>query len=385
MRLKWILAGAALLAFFVAATLLARGEGDGDDAGGADDPGASLPAASGSIPPFFLEAAIEVEGPHDGGLLPEVAESGRSILRWWYGPPGKWRWEIETVEPALSSGVFGMVSDGEDFWYYESSQNTYRKLPAELPPGVELLPPGISVLIGPAFAEDVPALLEQLRSRGGGARAELAGNETLLGRETQVIELGPTARLWVDAERMFVLRWEDRGSGQFVRAEVTALEYDVRAPDDRFAFTPPPGAQELPEQADAVRCSGEGSFGGSSISVPEGFLRPSYVPEGYVVAGTSSESGSDCALIATEVVLRAGPGSDGGPYVRLQQRMRRDGIPAALRAGDAVSVDGGEAYRLAVDGIERLVWVDGDVVAVLSSDALPFSELLRMAESASVQ
>jgi hypothetical protein len=269
-------------------------------------------------------------------------------------------------------------------WYYESAQNSYRELPAELPPGLALLPLPVSALIGPAFAEDVPALLEQFRSRGGGTRAELAGSETVLGRETQVIEFGPTARLWVDPERMFVLRWEDHGSGQLVRAEITTLNYDVEAPDDRFVFVPPPDASELPEQGDGERCSGGGSFGGRSISVPEGFLRPSYIPEGYVAAGESREGGSGCSIVGTEAVLRAGP-DNGGPYIFLQQRIRLDGIPAALRTGDAVSVDGHEAYWLSADGIERLVWVDGDVVAVLSSDALPFSELLRMAESASIQ
>ena len=74
--------------------------------------------------------------------------------------------------------------------------------------------------------------------------------------------------------------------------------------------------------------------------------------------------------------LQRGQRPSEGAYTRQDQ---------PLRAGDAVSVDGLEAYRLAADGIERLVWVDGEVVAVLSSDALPFSELLRMAESASVQ
>ena len=71
----------------------------------------------------------------------------------------------------------------------------------------------------------------------------------------------------------------------------------------------------------------------------------------------------------------------GNGYVLLQQRLRAGGIPEALRYGAPVEFDGREAYRQQQDGLTRLVWSDGDIVALLEADALPFEELFRVARS----
>ena len=42
------------------------------------------------------------------------------------------------------------------------------------------------------------------------------------------------------------------------------------------------------------------------------------------------------------------------------------------------------AYQSETNGVARLVWSDGDIVAELTSDALPADELRRLAESAVV-
>ena len=83
-----------------------------------------------------------------------------------------------------------------------------------------------------------------------------------------------------------------------------------------------------------------------------------------------------------EAVVAADSG-DG--YIVLQQSLRAGGIPKALRSGSPVELDGREAYRQVEDGLTRLVWSDGDIVALLEADALPFEELLRIARSMTIR
>jgi len=61
---------------------------------------------------FYIEAAVEVTD-HEG-------ESPRSEIRWWFEPPGRWRWEIEN-----DRGLFFGLSDGETLWIYDPVGNTY--------------------------------------------------------------------------------------------------------------------------------------------------------------------------------------------------------------------------------------------------------------------
>ncbi len=77
--------------------------------------------------------------------------------------------------------------------------------------------------------------------------------------------------------------------------------------------------------------------------------------------------------------MLAAEGGDG--YILLQQSLRAGGVPEALRHGAPVEFDGREAYRQQEEGLTRLVWSDGDIVAMLEADALPLEELLRVARS----
>ena len=210
------------------------------------------------------------------------------------------------------------------------------------------------------------------------------GEETLLGRTTQIVELrhasGGVIRVSIDPERMFIMRWavDAEDGGQSYRAEVTALSYDAEIDASRFNFDPPPGAREI-ESSDAQSCSSHRSVGSMSFPADRGFLQPSYAPAGYrsTAAGAEGSLGGGCGSVAVWVLLE----SPEDAYILLRQRRRHGSIPAAVGSWQAVDSDLDDAYRHSENGARKLLWRDGDVVALIESDSLSFEELLRVAES----
>ena len=210
---------------------------------------------------FYAEVTIEVEPAPDDPIARFGIAEGRSVIRWWYAPdPVRWRWEIETVGTIIDDGVALTVVNGDDSWEYDDRTNTYRRgIIGGIPAGV-VLPLTFSAPVGPANAETIDALIEQWRERGDDPEVGLAGEATLLGRRTQIVELRPSTggvvRMFVDPERMFILRWavDGTGGGQSYRAEVTALDYDTKIDASRFTFDPPPGAREA-EARSVQSCS----------------------------------------------------------------------------------------------------------------------------------
>ena len=239
-------------------------------------------------PGFYAEVAVEVEPSPDDPLARFGVAEGRSVIRWWYArDPVRWRWELETVGSIIDDGVALTVVNETDSWEYDDRSNTYRRRSiGVIPDGVMLLPT-FSAPVGPANAETIDALIEQWRERGGQLEVGLAGEATLLGRRTQIVEIRPpgggVVRAFVDPERMFIMRWavDGEGGGQSYSSEVTALDYDTEIDASRFTFGPPPGAREV-EAPYAQSCSSSsGPLGGASFPAKPGFLRPAYAPAGY--------------------------------------------------------------------------------------------------------
>ena len=333
--------------------------------------------------------AVEVEHAPDHPLARFGVAEGRSVIRWWYArDPARWRWEIETVGSIIDDGVVLTVVDGDDFWEYDDRSNTYRRGSiAAIPAGVILLPT-FSAPVGPANAETIDALIEQWRERGGHPDVGLAGEATLLGRRTQIVEIRPPGggivRAFVDPERMFIMRWavDGEGGGQSYSSEVTALDYDTEIDASRFTFDPPPGAREV-EAPYVQSCSrSSGPIGGASFPAKPGFLRPAYAPAGYhsTAAGSEGSANGGCGPVAVWALLE---GPDGG-YILLRQRLRPGGVPRAARSWQPVDSGLEEAYRYSEGGVLSLLWRDGDVVALLESASVSFGELLRIAESSSL-
>ncbi len=337
-------------------------------------------------PGFYAEVAVEVEPSPDDPLARFGVAEGRSVIRWWYAPdPVRWRWEIETVGTIIDDGVALTVANEMDFWEYDDRSNTYRRRSiGVIPDGVMLLPT-FSAPVGPANAETIDALIEQWRERGDHLDVDLAGEATLLGRSTQIVELRPSTggsvRAFVDPERMFLMRWAaaGEGGGQSYSSEVTALDYDTEIDAGRFTFDPPPGAREVEAPYVQSCSSSSGPIGGESFPAKPGFLRPAYAPAGYHSSGVGSEGSANggCGPVAVWALLE---GPDGG-YILLRQRLRPGGVPRAARSWQRVDSGLDDAYRHSEGGVLSLLWRDGDIVALLESDSVSLEELLRIAES----
>ena len=281
------------------------------------------------------------------------------------------------------------VADGSDWWAYDDRSNSYqRQTIGGMLAGIPS-PLSFSAPVGPANVESIDAFIEQWRERGGDLEVDLAGEATVLGRRTQIVELrhpaGGLTRVFIDPERMFIMRWAVDGEAgrQSYRVEIAALHYDTDIDASRFTFEPPPGAREAPGASNVESCSssiGPVGLGGEAAFPPApGFLRPSYAPPGYHSTSAGGEDGpAGCGRVAAWTVLEA---PEGG-YILLRQRFRPGGIPQSARAWQAVDSDLADAYRHTANGVVSLLWREGDIVALLGTDSVSFEELLRIAESA---
>ena len=332
----------------------------------------------------YAEVAVEVELSPDDPLARLRRSGSRTVVRWWYTlDPVRWRWEIEGSGTVIDDGTSVTVSDGEDSWAYDDRLNVYQRgLYRELPDTI-VPSPFFSAPVGPANVETVDAFIERWRE-GSGVPVVRAGEATILGIPTQVVEIGSApagiSRVFIDPERMFIMRWAVAGEPgrQSYHAEVTALDYEAEIDVSRFTFDPPTGAVEV-EAVDGCRSS-VSSDGGSPFHSVQGFFRPAYAPPGYR-AGSGGSAGSDlgdCRIVGAWSLLE----SSDDAYILLYQRVRARGIPQAVRAWQRAESDLGEVFHSSEGGIVRLVWGAGDVVALLETNSVPVDELLRIAESA---
>ena len=147
---------------------------------GADEPGLS----------FYAEIALVVEPNADDPLARIVVQPhGASLIRWWQAGSQRWRWEISASGASIDAGTLLQISDGETLWGYDDRSNSYgASEPYAVPDGF-VRPPTFSAPVGPANVESVEAFMEQWRERG--MEVQLAGETTLLGRRTQIVEMRP--------------------------------------------------------------------------------------------------------------------------------------------------------------------------------------------------
>jgi outer membrane lipoprotein-sorting protein len=338
-----------------------------------------------SLRSYYFEASISVQ-PVDRLDEPQIAR-----LRAWYEAPARWRREFGSEDPLLADMTSVQVSDGETFYYLDGPSNLFYEQAFSDDGRATYGSIGIAIPIGP-----VPDQLVRLwRERSQEARSHSIREDRLLGRDVEVIDLetndGDRLSVWFDPEHSFVLRYEsassagDSDSRQTVRAEITELRYNAKIDEARFTFEPPAGARRV-EAPDAVpgatRATGSLSAGGREISVPPGFLTPGYIPEGYAVSGSGSSVMANNLVTRVETRLKpAGLRDAGGPFLTILQQVRPGGMPESLRTGASARIGTYEAYQREAAGVRRLVWYRDELVLTVKSDALPFEELQRVAES----
>jgi outer membrane lipoprotein-sorting protein/DNA-binding CsgD family transcriptional regulator len=400
------LLGASALVAWLAVT------GDEPPVAGSDLPGS-----------FYMEASIVVRSdpsPQDIGRSPAEqtsptanAAEKRFALRWWYQDVDHGRWEVDALTPSLDQRNIVVVCDGKEQWFYDSAQNTFTEDPLQpMPAGLKVRYLGLSELLDPYPASTLDEFMTALRGDRSDTHVVRAGEETMLGRKTTIVELSPatrssttspggpttesgsgTVRFWIDTAAMFVLKTElkdDAGSGQGYVAEVTKLEAPSSIPAAKLRFQPPKGAKRTTNSdvtgggatsAGTPAAVGGGSSTQGTVTVlgpvpkpPDGFLPFGALPTDYRVNGIS-QSGSG---IAPSWVLDLVDGS--GHHVAIDQRMRADGLPEGLKTGEIVSLPGGVLGYQATDGTTKTLAFEKDGIAVvISAEALSFGELGRIA------
>jgi DNA-binding CsgD family transcriptional regulator/outer membrane lipoprotein-sorting protein len=396
--LKWVGGGAALvLGVAVVAAILGRNE-----------------SAAGA--PFYLEARVQVVdtsrtvGTNVAGaqLTPEKRVS---VVRWWNLDVNHARWEFEQLEGEVSGArVNQVVADGAYQWVYRSDTNSYTQtaLPP-LPEGWTVRPIASSLLLGPGLAKSKTELLAMLRDWSGpnGTVREI-GAETVLGRRTTIIEMTPAsrgarsdangneidtssgvARIWLDEDRMMVLRYVTEGTDQSINAEVTELQYGKRPAANEITFAPPPDSVLVTGESGV---DGTDSGGSQSSAVPDGqtvqfpevagFFRAGWLPDGFTTTSYDIQRRPDGSAWKYELGFR----SDRQTQFSLTQTIRPGGVAPEYRRGERLDIAGSAAWvqteqPAGAPDHTVLATTGGGLMLVLESTGLPAEALIHVIES----
>lgn len=363
-------------------------------------------------PPFVLRAEFARTGADNtpGGLNPGLTTT-QGTMEWWYRSSTDWKWTVATNPGQLDGVTTTVAAHDGTLTSYDGATNTYRESDAAasgLPEGA-VLSPSMGVFIGPmsSYAKDTDAFVAMLQQSGDDSRprtASVTGNDVILGRPTVVMETpgsyssssdtpgaetpDGTMRIWLDPERMVVMKTEVETSDGLYRIAVTALDWDASVPAAQVRFEPPDGAT-LAEGDDSggirsgsniVSQEGMGSSEGGSFQAPPPFFEPAHTPEGVQLQQVMQETSSGSS---TPVFLTADYGAaDGGDArLTLQESLRAGGLPDALKAGTPTPV-GANAGWLSFDGTTAtLAWQQDDVALVITAVGVVQEEVITMAAS----
>ncbi|MGE0687203.1 MAG: LuxR C-terminal-related transcriptional regulator [Dehalococcoidia bacterium] len=382
--------GALAVAAIIGAFLVAPSFGLRNDNRGARDPLEAISADIGfdaqgnlvqrgpasTLDSYYYEAKVET-GPRPsapGDRRPESAqlpELHPTQIRSWYHAGEGSRWD------ALDGTqlVYRRVADEDTRWAYEGQSNTYQQYPLSLEDTR-------NAEVGPLPPGGVAGLFNAQEWKP-------AGQEVISGRITQIVERTASdllERIWVDTEYDFVLKHEynDRVNPHRI-TEVTRIEYNRAVSSQELALDLPSEARELPTVTGQVS-TGEslgpfGGPGGHAVS-PKGMLDLTYAPAGLGAqgAGGTSRLISPTETMTVGYVVWYAPEHDSPASFVVTQQYRAGGMPQGMAVGDPVSVRNGTGYRESIPGEERLVFEAGDIIVTLTSTALPFDELVKIAE-----
>ena len=364
----------------------------------------------GELPPFYLEASIQITdrsrsigtniaGSGDLGF----AEERSSMLKWWNKDPERMRWEIENTQDFDVERTV-IVADGKQQWQYRESTNTYASediTPA--PDGFRVSPIGLSVFIGPAYTGDAQQYLDGLKDWGGdGAELKRVGTEILLGRPTVIYEFSPASksstsgrdsagnlleettdsgsgRIWLDEERVVVMRYVSTTPASDVRAEVTRFDYDTKLDASKLRFDRPAGSVEGDFSGDSGDSSSGSTIGlGESLEVPEGFLAVDPQPAGLEPVSWEREQDGDGQLVAFSVILST---SAGAKDVSVEQRLAPNGLSSQMTKGERRTVAGTDAYVVLSGERTRIVTLRDGLAVIIIGPTASEPELFAIAES----
>ncbi len=260
---------------------------------------------------------------------------------------------LEFLSPESVSGRL-IVDDGTTAWQYEPSLHT--------------------VIQGPSFAStvsDVRRFADVLVQY----HAEVIGSEEVIGRETVVLALAPSAaglsrRFWVDRATGVILRAEERTprEGVVFSAFFTRISYSLNLPAALFTFRLPAGARSF-----SFYLAGDPIASPQGLQARAGFtlLVPPTLPMGYRFRhGTVARFGPVSAATATY--------SDGVSRLTLfQTPTSRMALP---QAGESIRLHRGSGRFLDLGYFRILMW-ESHGLRLAAVGTLPAMSLAIIAEA----
>ena len=374
-----------------------------------------------------------------------VLYAGRHHVRvdWAVRDRTHFRVDIHTLSPALEQGTTTVVVNGRVITSYDTRTETAGR--STLPPLVyrAFAPYLLSYLKGgalPGFlqepdpAQTIQRYLASIRQPNQPfcfpryARLQIVRQEKLLNRTVDVVDFGPLvshdvisgcsfqhpgpcvhhrqsfgwARVWVDRDHPFIVRYEQHGMPRDPHSLETAsaqLRYSVTA----LHFGQDPSVAELAGYRPPVPVVSTGqwtvlSSGMSSgpQTAPAPFLTPSAPPgvggRPFVSEGTDQRlDGSLQRTTAVDVVFDQGTHITtytsnhrpfglyaSGPYLLVQERIQVHGLPQPLLAGQVTAARRCTIHSGAyTDGQRWASFQHGTVAVLVSTDSVSDHQLVR--------
>ncbi len=334
----------------------------------------------------------ELQSYHIEAVVTSSSSSRNQLVRIWYQAPDKLR--VEAGNDGSPPSVY--VVDGQTLHVYDADNNTYYD--QQKPAGVLQARGNTTMALGPLPNETLAAYFD---AQQGGTWG-VSGKDKVLGKDTEVVERdlrtvaqGTLTRYWIDPRYMFVLRYESTTPNGKTSWQPTTVEYNPKIDPQLFVFKPPADARQSQPQTQAPSPSQgggnpqPGAAPSATYTLPQGFLKPSYVPDGYVPAAVSQSVTSGSAGNSSKITVRYdGPSSGGStPYLSIEQTRGVAQAQAPPAGATQVEVNGAVAYESTSQGVRVVSWQapatgagDGLGVALRSAD-LSFDELLKVARS----
>lgn len=337
--------------------------------------------------PFYLEAST----------LTTINDSQTQTLsKWWQedsthariedGPP-------VVIGPNPNSESFGdstaiSVSDGTTHWAWSTGLTLYsgdnRLEPAnEAHRGLEFL--------GPLDEQAMDAYLTSLRTDYPGATVTTTAGGLVLGRRVMLVERSSTMampdgstgqnllRLWVDPERMFVMRAESHPAiGPAVVATVTSLKYGEEQPASEFVWDPPAGTHLITCTPDNKALLA-GVLPKPFISVPS-----TAIPGGFAYSGIGVATAADGTCGQAHAAFEQSPSGLAAPghYLQVGENIEDPQSVISATPQETRTIRGDVAASAWMEGdVALLAWVHDGLGVQLKSSVLTIDELATFGEA----
>jgi outer membrane lipoprotein-sorting protein len=324
----------------------------------------------------------------------------------WYEAPNRWRVEFQqTILAADGSEISHSnsveVSDGIGIWSYDPVQNTVVVNPYD--PAV-IGKDGVSL-----FGQNTGVLNDLLQQAATCFDPKVTGSASVAGRETYVIDLGPTKCpsasapemngrlvLWVDQETFFVLKQEQYstdGTQVIMTSEVSQVQYNAALDPSLFTFVPPAGAGISDNRPKSAPVAGEYQKQLEQLAGQVDFpiFMPGYLPQGLEPRqprlNVVQENSVELAYVPAYEVETDTLAEGKGILIR-QQKATYSLVERWVEGAEPVTVPEGEGWIRRgthnVDGTgsnsAALLLRDGTLVSI-SSFGISLDELVKVTAS----